>query len=107
MNSTVQQLLDAFAALPEEHKHQVANEICAAQYKTLMKKAYDRIQELMEEAHRDAEIMIEAMRSKAANEIQSDMNRLKNEIKVAQDAAIQGVFEAIRDQLGKKFRGAG
>jgi F0F1-type ATP synthase membrane subunit b/b' len=97
MNRTVQQLLEAFEALPEPARRQVAHEICGAQYKALIDKASAAIQELMEEARKNAARMVEVMLSKAVSEIQAERQRFMHDIEFAQDQAIQRLMGRIRD----------
>lgn len=63
-----------------------------AQFKTEMDQAFAKIPQLMAEARRDAEKLSEEMRAKAGKEIADERQRLRREIEVARDQALQELW---------------
>jgi F-type H+-transporting ATPase subunit b len=62
------------------------------QFKLDMDAAYAKIPQLMDQARRDAERMAEELRAKASAEIQADRQRLRHELEVARDQALQELW---------------
>ncbi len=62
------------------------------QFKAEMDAAYAKIPQLMDAARRDAERMAEEMRAKAVAEIQAERQRLRHELDVARDQALQALW---------------
>jgi F-type H+-transporting ATPase subunit b len=63
-----------------------------ARFKSEMDQAYAKIPELMDEARREAQQMQEEMRAKAAADIQTERQRLRHELDVARDQALQELW---------------
>jgi F-type H+-transporting ATPase subunit b len=59
------------------------------QFKAEMDAAYAKIPELMDQARRDAQRMAEEMRAKAAADIQTERTRMRRELDLAHDQALQ------------------
>lgn len=60
-----------------------------AQFKAEMDAAYAKIPQLMDDARRDAQRMAEEMRAKATADIQAERTRMRHELDVAHDQALQ------------------
>jgi F-type H+-transporting ATPase subunit b len=68
-----------------------------AALKAELTKAYEEIPKIMEEARRDAQNLKEEMRSAAQAEIQTERQRLRREIELATDQALQKIWtEAVQ-----------
>lgn len=61
-------------------------------FKVEMDEAYAKIPLLMDEARRDAQQMAEEMRAKAVADIQAERQRLRHELEVARDQALQELW---------------
>jgi F-type H+-transporting ATPase subunit b len=57
-----------------------------------MEEAFAKIPAMMDEARRDAQHMAEEMRAKAQADIQADRERLRREIEMARDQALQQIW---------------
>lgn len=63
-----------------------------AKFQKEMNEAFAKIPHMMDEARRDAARMAEEMKTKAAADIQADRARLRREIEMAKDQAIQEIY---------------
>jgi len=63
-----------------------------AEFERQLAEANQQIPKLLEEARRDAEILREEMRTQAAADINTERQRLRREIEVAKDQALQEIW---------------
>lgn len=63
-----------------------------AQFQAEMAKAHQQIARMMEEARKDAQAMCAQMRTKAQEDIQADRQRLRREIDLALEHALQEIY---------------
>lgn len=84
--ATIQASLDEAKALRESSAK------AEADFKTKLDAAYAEIPKLLDEARRDAVALKEQMRSEAAADIQKERQRLLREVDVAQDQALQEIW---------------
>jgi F-type H+-transporting ATPase subunit b len=77
------------SAVEESRRTRDEMEQLRAGFKTEMDAAYAQIPKLMDDARRDAQRLAEEMRAKAAADIQAERTRLRQELDVAHDQALQ------------------
>lgn len=80
------------AAVMEAKVARAETEKLRVQFKTEMDAAFAKIPAMMDEARRDAEVLKEEMRTKAAADIAQERARLRREIEVARDQALQEIW---------------
>jgi F-type H+-transporting ATPase subunit b len=80
------------SAVEEAKLARAETERVRAQFQKEMDEAFAKIPAMMDEARRDAAHMAEEMRVKAAADIQADRQRLRREIEVAKDQALQEIW---------------
>jgi F-type H+-transporting ATPase subunit b len=80
------------SAVEEAKLARAETERVRAQFQKEMDEAFAKIPAMMDEARRDASRMAEEMRVKAAADIQADRQRLRREIEVAKDQALQEIW---------------
>jgi F-type H+-transporting ATPase subunit b len=79
-------------SVEESKRTRAEMEQLRAQFKAEMDAAYAKIPQLMDAARRDAERLKEEMRTEAATQIQSERQRLRHELEVARDQALQELW---------------
>jgi F-type H+-transporting ATPase subunit b len=80
------------SSVEESRRTREEMEQLRAQFKAEMDQAYAKIPQLMDAARRDAERMKEEMRSEGAAQIQTERQRLRHELDVARDQALQELW---------------
>jgi F-type H+-transporting ATPase subunit b len=84
---------DAIRSAVEEAKlARAETEQLRAKFQKEMAEEFAKIPAIMDEARRDAAHMAEEMRAKAAADIQADRQRLRREIEMAKDQALQDIY---------------
>lgn len=63
-----------------------------AEFQAEMAKAHEQVAKMMDQARRDAQQMVDEMRTKAMADIQADRQRLRREIDLARDQALQEIW---------------
>ena len=79
-------------SLEEARRSREEMEHLRAKFKAEMDEAYAKIPKLMEEARKDAQKLANEIREKAAADIQSERQRLRHEVDVARDQALQELW---------------
>jgi F-type H+-transporting ATPase subunit b len=79
-------------SIDEAKKARDEMEQLRAKFKTEMDQAYAKIPLLMDEARREAQQMQEDMRAKAVADIQAERQRMRHDLDVARDQALQELW---------------
>lgn len=79
-------------ALEEAEKARAEAAALRSQHQVEMNKVQETVRGIMEEAHRNATRTTEEMITKARSEIQTERDRLRREIEVARDQALQEIW---------------
>lgn len=79
-------------ALDEAQKARADTQRMREQLQAEMNSASQKIRDMMDEARRDAERSTEQMTAKARTEIQAERERLRHEIAIARDQAVQELW---------------
>lgn len=80
-------------ALEQAQKAQRDAESLRAQHQQAMDRAQDEVRKILDQARHDAQHSTEEMITKARTEIQSERDRLRREIDIARDQALQQLWD--------------
>jgi F-type H+-transporting ATPase subunit b len=80
------------SAIDDAHRAREDGEKMRAQLQTELDKAGEKVNEILDQARRDAQRTTDEMVAKARGEIQAERDRLRREIDVAKDQALQELW---------------
>jgi F-type H+-transporting ATPase subunit b len=80
------------SAIEEAHRAREEAQRLREQLQGEMNKAHEKVRDILDEAHRNAQRTTEEMVAKARGEIQSERERLRREIGLARDQALQEIW---------------
>jgi F-type H+-transporting ATPase subunit b len=64
-----------------------------SEVQTRLAKAHEEIRAMLDEARRDAQVVKDQMKADAAGEIQAERDRIRREIDMARDAALEQIYK--------------
>jgi F-type H+-transporting ATPase subunit b len=80
------------SALDEAQRAREEAKTLQARFEQEMNRAQEKVREVMDEARRDAQNMKDEMIARAKSEIQTERERLRHEIEMARDQALQQIW---------------